>query len=182
MKRNGVSFKDKLRPAAMWEGLVRFSRYWYLRVIRIQATPHTIAIGLAVGIFAGLLPILPFQTIVAVTLAFVVRGSKIAAALGTWITNPLNWVPFYMLCYFIGKVIVPFDVPPFDPTQLEMTQMMEIGWKFFAVIMAGGLVMAIPGSILSYFLGFKAVKLYRDKKAERMARKRETEKNASPFG
>ncbi|MDR2727446.1 MAG: DUF2062 domain-containing protein [Deltaproteobacteria bacterium] len=163
----------KLRPANLQEGLRRFARFWYLRLVRIEASPHTIALGLAMGVFAGLLPILPFQTVAAVALAFIVRGSKIAAALGTWITNPLNWVPFYMLCYYIGRVVVPFTIPPFDPTQLEMTQMLDLGWKFFAVMMAGGLIMAVPGTIVTYMLTHKGMELYRKRKQERAALKRQ---------
>ena len=158
----------------MKESLRRSVRYWRLRVVRIQASPHNIALGLAVGIFAGLLPILPFQIAVAVTLAFIVRGSKIAAALGTWITNPLNWVPFYMMCYYIGKVVVPFEIPPFDPAHLEMTQMIDLGWKFFAVMMVGGLVMAAPGAVIAYVATRKAMMLYRKRKAERAALKRQS--------
>ena len=163
---------QKLRPANLKEGLQRSAKYWYLRLVRIQATPHNIALGLAVGVFAGLLPILPFQIAVAVTLAFIVRGSKIAAALGTWITNPLNWVPFYMVCYYIGKAVVPFEIPPFDPAQLEMTQMLDLGWKFFAVMMVGGLIMAVPGTCITYVAAYRGMVLYRKRKEERAAKKR----------
>lgn len=162
----------KFRPAAMWGALLRFCRYWYLRLIRIQATPHTIAIGLAAGVFVGLLPVLPFQTLIAVGLAFIVRGSKIAAALGTWVSNPLNWVPIYLLFYYVGKAIVPFEVPPFDPTQLEMAQMMDLGWKFFVVMMVGGLLIATPSAVVSYFLAYKGVTLYRTRRAAKIEQKR----------
>lgn len=151
--------------------LKRFSRYWYLRLVRIQATPHNIAIGLAAGVFIGLLPVLPFQTVLAVGLAFIVRGSKIAAALGTWVSNPLNWVPLYLLFYHLGKALSPFDVPNFDPSQLEMAQMLAAGWKFFAVMMVGGLIIATPAAIISYFLAFKGVSVYRTKKRARQKEK-----------
>jgi uncharacterized protein (DUF2062 family) len=169
-------FLDKLKPANLKESLRRAARYWYLRLVRIQATPHNIALGLAVGVFAGLLPILPFQIAVAVTLAFIVRGSKIAAALGTWITNPLNWVPFYMMCYYIGKAVAPFEIPAFNPTRLEMTQMIELGWKFFAVMLVGGLVVAVPGSIVTYIATYKGMVLYRRHRAERGAARKAAQK------
>ena len=151
--------------------LKRFVRYWYLRLVRIQATPHNAAIGLAAGVFIGLLPVLPFQTVLAIALAFIVRGSKIAAALGTWISNPLNWAPLYFAFYKIGKAIVPFDVPSFHHADLEMAEMIQVGWKFFAAMMAGGLVIAIPLSIVSYFTGKKLVEIYRRRRTERRARK-----------
>lgn len=154
----------------MLEKLKRFIRYWYLRLVRIQASPHNIAMGLAAGVFVGLLPVLPFQTIIAIALAFVVRGSKIAAALGTWISNPLNWVPVYMMFYYVGKAVVPFDVPPFNPSQLEMAEMLEMGWKFFAVMMVGGLVVATPSAIVSYFIAFKGVQAYRVRRQARLRR------------
>lgn len=159
-----------MNPSLIRGKLQRFIRYWYLRVVRIQASPHNIAIGLAAGVFIGLLPVLPFQTVLAVALAFVVRGSKIAAALGTWVSNPLNWVPVYMLFYFVGKAVVPFDVPAFNPTQLEMAQMLDMGWKFFAVMMIGGLVVATPSAVLSYFLAFKGIQAYRVRRKARLAR------------
>ena len=154
----------------MGEKLKRFIRYWYLRLVRIQATPHNISIGLAAGVFVGLLPVLPFQTVIAIALALIVRGSKIAAALGTWVSNPLNWVPVYLMFYYVGKAVVPFDVPPFNPSHLEMAQMIEMGWKFFAVMMIGGLVVATPSAIISYFVAFKGIQAYRTRRKARLSR------------
>ncbi|MCC8193124.1 MAG: DUF2062 domain-containing protein [Deltaproteobacteria bacterium] len=154
----------------MLEKLKRFIRYWYLRLVRIQASPHNIALGLAAGVFVGLLPVLPFQTVIAIALAFVVRGSKIAAALGTWVSNPLNWVPVYMMFYYVGRAVVPFDVPPFNPSQLEMAEMIEMGWKFFTVMMVGGLVVATPSAVFSYFIALKGVQAYRTRRQARLSR------------
>lgn len=170
MKRlQGIT--DRLKPSVVWGGLKRFVKYWVLRLVRIQATPQNIASGLAVGVFVGLLPVVPFQTVIAVGLAFIVRGSKIAAALGTWVSNPLNWIPVYLMFYYVGKTVMPFEVPPFDASQLEMVQMLNLGWKFFAVMMVGGLILGIPSSILTYFVTFRCVTLYRARRAARLERK-----------
>lgn len=166
-----AEYNKKTGKQGLWNRLKRFMRFWYLRVVRIQATPHNIALGLAAGIFVGLLPVLPFQTVLAIALAFIVRGSKIAAALGTWVTNPANWLPFYLLCYKVGKALVPFDIPPFRPSELEMAEMLQVGWKFFAAMMAGGLIMAIPGSLIAYFVGKKLIRIYQTRRVERRCRK-----------
>lgn len=173
-----MAFQHQAGKIGLIARLKRFIRFWYLRLVRIQATPHNIAIGLAAGVFAGLLPILPFQTVVGVAFAFIVRGSKIAAALGTWVTNPANWVPFYLLCYKIGKAVVPFDVPPFRPSEIEMSQMLEVGWKFFAAMTAGGLIMAIPGSIVTYFISKKFIAAYQARRLARRLRKVAEAQNA----
>ena len=156
----------------MLEKLKRFIRYLFLRLMRINASPHYIALGLAVGVFAGLLPILPFQIVTAVGLAFVVRGSKIAAALGTWVSNPLNLAPLYMLFYCIGHAMAPFDIPPFTTPQLEMAEMVEMGWKFFAVMMIGGLVVATPLAIVSYFVALKGIRAYQARRKARLSRRK----------
>lgn len=158
-----------MTPAFFCGRLRRLARYWYLRVVRIQASPHTIAMGLAVGVFVGLLPLLPFQTILAIALAFALRGSKIAAFLGTWVSNPLCWVPVYMLVYVAGKAVVPFDVPAFTPSRFEMTQIFGMGWNFFAAMMIGGLIVATPSAALSYVLAFKGVQAYRARRKSRFA-------------
>lgn len=166
-----AEYNKNASKQGLWSRLKRFVRFWYLRLVRIQATPHNIALGLSAGVFVGLLPVLPFQTVLGIALAFAVRGSKIAAALGTWVTNPANWLPFYLLCYKIGKAVVPFDIPPFRPSELEMTEMLQVGWKFFAAMMAGGLIMAVPGSIIAYFVGKKFIAVYQARRVARRCRK-----------
>ena len=62
--------------------------------------------GMAVGVFVGSLPIIPFQTAVAITLALFFRCSKLTAALGTWISNPLDWYFLYYYSYKIGAGVM----------------------------------------------------------------------------
>lgn len=149
----------------MWRAV----RLGYLKMIREPMPPHNIAIGLAAGVFAGFLPIIPFQTIVAIVFAWPVRGSKIAAALGTWVSNPLNWIPFYMMLYYVGKAVAPFSVPPFNPELLEFKVMLQQGWQWLAVMGVGGVVLGIPASIISYVVCLRVVKAYRAHKAARRA-------------
>ena len=82
--------------------LQRIIQYYRLRLLTIQATPRQIALGCAVGIFAAFLPILPFQIILGVFLAYMLGASKSAAAIGTLVSNPLNTIPLHMLYYQIG--------------------------------------------------------------------------------
>jgi len=58
-------------------------KYYFLRLIRLREEPHELALGLAFGIFTGMMPIMPFQSALAVTLALIFRGSKITALIGT---------------------------------------------------------------------------------------------------
>ena len=55
----------------IWVKIARLSRYTYLRVVRIKAPAESIALGMALGVFAGALPFLSLQMAIAVALAFV---------------------------------------------------------------------------------------------------------------
>ena len=151
----------------LWVRLGRSLRFVYLKVLRIKAPPHSIGLGMAIGVFVGCLPVIPFQTVIAVALAFVLRCSKIAAALGTWVSNPANVVFVYYFLYRIGRMIVPGDVQKFDPGQLALADMLTSGWHLVMVMSAGGLVIGIPAAIGTYFLTVRMVLMYHRKRAAR---------------
>lgn len=146
----------------------RFCRYWHLRLVRLQTSPRKIAAGFAAGVFIGLLPVMPLQTVLALALAFAVRGSKIAALLGNWISNPFTWVPCYILSYHIGRALAPFAAPPLDLDGMQLAHMLEPGWRFFTVMMLGGLALAAPAAVAAYFGALKAVTAYRSRRKARL--------------
>ena len=81
-------------------------KYYYIKLARIKGDPHDLALGMALGIFAGMMPIMPFHMVLAVALALFLKGSKITAAIGTWISNPFDWVFIYYFNYKIGSIIL----------------------------------------------------------------------------
>lgn len=152
-----------------WTRLRRWTRFQYLRLVRQPASAHSLAVGLAAGVFAGFLPIIPFQMAVAVALALPVRGSKVAAALGTWVSNPVNVIPLYALMYWVGGVFVATDAA-FDPAHLAMRDMLTTGMDFFLVMCLGGVVMGIPASCITYVLAFRGVNAYRHRRMIKLMR------------
>jgi uncharacterized protein len=71
----------------------RSFRYFGKRLVRLRASPHSIAIGLAAGIFAACSPLLGLHIVIALALAWTLSGNLVAAALGTAFCNPLTF-PF----------------------------------------------------------------------------------------
>lgn len=81
---------DLLSPKKGWRrGFVYIGR----RVQRLPDTPHRIALGFACGALASFSPFFTLHALVAVILAWVVRGNIIAAAFGTIVGNPVSF-PF----------------------------------------------------------------------------------------
>ena len=68
----------------------------------LQGDPHYVAVGMAIGVFIGITPTIPLHTVIAVALAFVLRGSKPAAIIGVWFANPITIPLFYWASYEIG--------------------------------------------------------------------------------
>lgn len=152
--------------------LKRFFRFWYLRITRIRENPHSIALGLSMGVFVGCLPIIPFQTVTALGLAFFFRCSKIAAALGTWITNPL-YAPFvYYGLYLVGRMIIPIGKKEFDPEDLTLATLVNLGWDFFWLMFFGGVVVGLLLAFITYFLSVRVIRIYHDNRANRRRGKR----------
>jgi uncharacterized protein (DUF2062 family) len=155
-------------------------KYYYLRFIRLRGEPHELALGMAFGVFAGMMPIMPFQIAAAVTLAIFFKGSKIAAALGTWISNPLNWYFIYYCNYKLGAFILrlPGDNEIFssvmsaiqagEDSMVIVGKILGAGGVGLAAFLTGGLVMGIVAAVPSYFI-FLPISRYL--KAWRKARK-----------
>ncbi|WP_319759627.1 DUF2062 domain-containing protein [Maridesulfovibrio sp.] len=156
------------------EKFKRLFKLYYLKVMRINASPHNIALGVACGVFGGCFPVipgLPLQTVIAVVLAFITRSSKIAAAIATWISNPFNWLLFYYIQFKIGTFFLPIDLA-FDPAKWQVSDFMDIGWQGLSILIFGGAVLGIPLAVISYFIALYFVRRYRKRKTMRMLSKR----------
>ncbi len=93
-RRNPRPEKERLR-LLVWprRSFSRSLRYGGKRILRITASPHAVAAGLAVGVFSAFTPFFGFHLIIAIVLAYVLAGNIAAAALGTTLANPLT-LPF----------------------------------------------------------------------------------------
>lgn len=133
-------------------------RYFYLRFVRLRGTSKELARGLAAGVFAGLFPLFGLQTIIGVVIASLLRGNKLMAAAGTWISNPLTYVPIYAFNYQVGRWLLGrTDSQPFD-NQESLQNWLEMGVDVTAVMFLGCLVMGLLCSVLSYLVGLPLIK------------------------
>lgn len=157
----------------------RYARYQWLRLIRIPATPEAIGRGMAIGVFAGMMPLFP--GILAIFIAIPFRASKLAAAAGTLVSNPLSTVFLYMLSYRIGRSILPPALPPIIPEHLDLQTLFESGGPNALALVTGGFVMAVPSSAGAYFLTLRGVRLYRERRDRKRAEKARSSR-ANPPG
>ena len=125
------------RPPA---NAVRPKRRWHQMVTRIrtlEGDPHYVALGMAIGVFVGVTPTIPFHTVIAVSLAFVFKGSKPAAAIGVWFANPVTIPIFYIGSFKLGTLILNKPIP-FDVKFESIKELMALGLDVTLAMVVGG--------------------------------------------
>jgi hypothetical protein len=103
------------RHIAKFGGFLRHPNLWHLN-------RHSVAGGVAVGMFSGLVPG-PFQMLTAALLAVALRVNLPVALATTLYTNPFTIGPLYVLAYLIGRLIIGGDGAALSPPpELQWSQ------------------------------------------------------------
>lgn len=123
-------------------------------VKRLQGEPRYIAMGMAIGVFIGITPTIPFHTLIALALAFVLKGSKPAAAIGVWVANPLTIPIFYVGSFKVGTFLLNKPIP-FDVRFESIKELMSLGLDVTLAMVAGGALLGIIPAIVAYIVTYK---------------------------
>ncbi|MDP2310014.1 MAG: DUF2062 domain-containing protein [Pseudomonadota bacterium] len=150
----------------------------YVGMIRAPGAPRDVALGMAIGLFVSLIPVA--QTLIALGVAEAFRRftrfkpSRVAAALGVWLTNPLTAAPLYALSLLIGRPVARLFLSGLGVAGPEIG--VETTWlqKLVALesvigIVAGAIMLGTPIAIVGYELTRRGVLTYQ---VRRVARQR----------
>ena len=144
----------------------------YERFVKIRGRPREIALGFALGIFIGMSPTMGIQMPIAVFFAALFKWSKISAAFGVWITNPLTSPFIYGLTYIVGAKVLGLRTAmalPADFTWDIAKEMLKNAPAIFGALTVGGILAGLPLAVLSYYLSFAAVNKYRQRVKDKVA-------------
>lgn len=118
---------------------------------------RSVAGGVAAGLFFGLMPP-PFQMLGAAICALVCRVNLPIAIFTSLYTNPLTFLPLYLLAWWIGQAIVGGDasfVPPpdFDLDNLGAWLAASVAWfgQLGLALAVGLLLLASGFALVGYF-------------------------------
>ncbi len=103
------------------------------RMFVTYGTPHSIALGGAIGVFIAFTPTVGVQGIITVLLALLFKANPVTAYMPIWLTNPVTIPPVYYFNTYLGALI------------LGTTD--ELTWEFFKSISVNNLFEKI-GEIL----------------------------------
>lgn len=141
---------------------IRQVRSFSWRILHVRGTPQYIARGLAAGVFAGLFPLFGLQTIVGVALATLLKGNKLMAAAGTWISNPLTYVPILLFNFQIGRWLLNFEHLTFTTEAITDWQtFVEVGTEFIVALFTGCFVVGLLCAIACYFVSIPLIRYLR---------------------
>ena len=141
------TLKELLSPRYYWQEFCR-------QLKELRGKPHEISLGMAIGVFIAVTPTIPFHTVLAVSLAALLRGSKLAAALGVWVSNPLTIPFFYYGSYRLGRLVLGYPQLAL-PADYSVISLMKLGRHVTVAMLHGGVLLGILPGLLAYFLTYK---------------------------
>jgi uncharacterized protein (DUF2062 family) len=160
--------------------ILRPFKYYYLKIKRFRGSPQSLASGIAIGVFVGLTPTMPFHTLLILAVCFLTRTSAITAIAVSWfVCNPLTYFPIYYFAAIVGNRVTPYSLQMkevkilIEQFRLEhsfseiMTTLFNFGYEAIVVLLVGGLIIAAPCGLLSYYISLAAIRTVREKRAEK---------------
>lgn len=146
-------------------------------ILMLDDTPHSIALGTAIGMFVGLTPTVGIQMAIVMMIAFLVRPlftfNKVAALLLVYISNPLTVVPLYWGCYKLGTYFVEGHVAYEDFARILEYHSFAEWWntatslvvEVGAPLLVGSLIVATVTAIATYPIMLTLIRRFRPARA-----------------
>lgn len=179
-RRTPENWRDRLR-VAVWprRSWARSFQYVTKRIMRLTASPHSIAAGVAAGVFASFTPFMGFHFLIAFGLAYLLAGNFLAAGLGTFVGNPLTFPVIWASTYATGRFIllgVTSGEPPTRVTEMgtggvfshgflgAMEKIADLWNPVLKPMTVGGIPLGIAFAVFFYFVtrsmasGFRAAR------------------------
>ena len=152
----------------MLKGGYKHIKNYLYRILRAEATPHKIALAVAIGFFVACFIPVGGHTVIVLLLAILFRVDKIIAFIATWIANPYT-IPFmYPAFCFTGSKIIGADLT-FQHINLELKHIIcnfhwhdvfALGRELLLSYLVGGFVCGLVISTAGYMIFKKLVKRY----------------------
>ena len=158
------------------KGLLRRVASKLRDIVKQKAPPHKIALGLALGIFVGFLPIMGIQMVVVSLIAIPLRANLKGALVGVWMSNPLTFIPLYYGNYLFGRLFVSTQAVGWKEFAGTITQASDWSWTTIRSSLAnlvnmgtdillplwvGSVILAVLFSIPVYIFTYRFVVTYR---------------------
>lgn len=119
--------------------------------MRLNASPHTVAFGFAIGIFMSFSPFLGFHLGLSGLFAWLLRANIAASMLGNFLGNPITYPFMWAAVYQVGALMLG-NTPTLNAIDsavlnFEVTSF----WDVFMPFLAGSIPVGIVAGLIFYF-------------------------------
>ena len=163
----------------LWKKCKKMMHKVYMKAVTDKGTPEYIARGWALGVFIGFLIPFGLQLMCSIPLSFLLKGSKLGAIVGTFVTNHVTIIVIYPVQCFIGNKLIGGSLT-FAHLEEQMKEviirqeykvLLSLGWEIVISFFAGGLLFAVIGAPVAYYTVKAMVNRYRALREKRKAAK-----------
>ena len=171
-------------------GWTRAATYVKHRLHRLPDPPHRIARGIMAGVFTVFTPFYGLHFFIAAGLALLLRGNVVAALLGTFVGNPLTYVPIGVISLQTGYAILGRPtlgedelnrslggkfvdagedllhnfVSIFSDKTADWTHLTLFYHEVFFPYMIGGLLPGIVMALAAYYISLPVITAYQNRR------------------
>lgn len=174
--------REWLWPSIGWWALLRWLE---LKIKRSNGSPHSLAMGVACGVFTSFTPYLGLHSLTAIVLALLARGNIIVAVIGTSFGNPWTFPLMWISTYKLGNLFLGRTDPVAFPKHFDFSHMIHDVFFYFHTYLWPMTLGSIPLGIIFgaafYFLLRWNIEKYRAVRRARLeaAREKHRERLAS---
>ena len=174
-RRTAEPLKQKISNL-IWPkmGFKRVLDYYKHRSVRIPASDHSIAAGLAFGCLVSWTPLFGTHLIQCIIFSWITRTNVIAAFIGTAFGNLLTTPLLMLIAYHVGKIILHilgFDVVHQADPNLSVNEDAFQTPNIFLPTLVGGYAVGIATFPLFYYPFYYMVKGARAARRARIEKK-----------
>ena len=150
----------------------RSLQYFSKRILRLKATPHAVAAGVAAGVFASFFPV-GFHFAIAAVLCWLVAGNLVAAALGAvFFGNPLTFPLLWGASWETGKLLLHDRLPRHGPPAHLGEMMHNLSFsQLWDPMLIGAVPLGLVFGLLFYGITRWGMTAFREQRRKRLAEK-----------
>ncbi|WP_425092765.1 DUF2062 domain-containing protein [Tropicimonas sp. S265A] len=189
----------KIALESLWPrgGWGRAAYYIKHRVQRLPDAPHRIARGIFAGVFTAFTPFYGLHFVIAALIARAMGGNMFAALFGTFIGNPLTYIPIGVICLKVGHYILgtEFDenvdqslVGKFNDAMADLwynfhalftdatadwSNLSRFNNEVFFPYLVGGILPGLVAATICYYLSLPVLQAYQKRRRGRLKKKLE---------
>lgn len=114
--------------------------------------PESVARGVGLGLFVAFLPTIGLQVVLAFFLSTVFNANRIAAILGTFVTNPLTALPTTVASFWLGDMIFQGQGSQIRSLgSFDVMQLVKTPGQTLIIYLAGCLMLSLVASLVGYW-------------------------------